>query len=386
MTSTLDMNGSAITPSPFTDWREVAREVGPSFSARAAALDANDSFAHDNYHDLKARRFFSAGIPTELGGGGATHAELCEALRELGRHCGATALAVSMHVHLVATMVWTLRNGGPTAPILQRIAAEQLVLTTNGASDWLDSNGTVERVEGGYLVNAHKRFASGSPAADLLLTSAVYDDPTDGPTVLHFGVPLGAPGVTLLDNWHTMSVRASGSNDIVLINVFVPDQAVSARRPRGVWVPFFNAVGVIAPPAIMSVYLGIGEAARDLAVERAAKKREDPEVSYLVGEIENALVTARMATREAIELCDDLSFSPDAATFSSVVTRKTIATQALMTTVEKSLEVVGGGGMFRSLGLERLVRDMHAMQFHPLQPKRQHRFTGRLALGLDPAA
>ena len=57
-----------------------------------------------------------------------------------------------------------------------------------------------------------------------------------------------------------------------------------------------------------------------------------------------------------------------------------------MATVEKSLEVVGGGGMFRSLGLERLIRDMHAMQFHPLQPKRQHRFTGRLALGLDPAA
>jgi alkylation response protein AidB-like acyl-CoA dehydrogenase len=219
-----------------------------------------------------------------------------------------------------------------------------------------------------------------------LLTSAVYDDPNDGPTVLHFGVPSNAPGVTLLDNWHTMSVRASGPNDIVLINVFVPDQAVSARRPRGVWVPFFNAVGVIAPPAIMSVYLGIGEAARDLAVEKATKKREDPEVCYLIGEIENALVTAQMATREAIELCYELSFTPDEATFSAVVTRKTIATQALMTTVEKALEVVGGGGIFRSLGLERLVRDMHVMQFHPLQPKRQHRFTGRLVLGLDPAA
>jgi hypothetical protein len=36
------------------------------------------------------------------------------------------------------------------------------------------------------------------------------------------------------------------------------------------------------------------------------------------------------------------------------------------------------------MGLERLVRDIHAVQFHPMQPKRQHRFTGRLTLGLDP--
>ncbi len=55
-----------------------------------------------------------------------------------------------------------------------------------------------------------------------------------------------------------------------------------------------------------------------------------------------------------------------------------------MVAVEKALETVGGGGIFRSLGLERLVRDIHAAQFHPLQAKRQHRFTGRAALGLNP--
>jgi hypothetical protein len=52
--------------------------------------------------------------------------------------------------------------------------------------------------------------------------------------------------------------------------------------------------------------------------------------------------------------------------------------------VEKALETVGGGGFFRSMGLERLLRDIQAAQFHPLQAKRQHRFTGRVALGLDP--
>src|ERR671929_2339305 len=168
------------------DWVAVAQELAPGFAARAAAHDADDRFVVENYEEMKARRVFSAGVPAELGGGGASHSELCAMLRELGRHCGATALALSMHTHLVGTTVWRWRQGAPVAPLLERIAAEQLVLVTTGASDWLDSSGTATRVEGGYRVTARKPFASGSPAADVLLTSAVYDDPTEGPTVLHF--------------------------------------------------------------------------------------------------------------------------------------------------------------------------------------------------------
>jgi alkylation response protein AidB-like acyl-CoA dehydrogenase len=82
--------------------------------------------------------------------------------------------------------------------------------------------------------------------------------------------------------------------------------------------------------------------------------------------------------------CAEYSFAPDVATANAVLIRKTIAAHALLTAVEKALEAVGGGGLLRNLGLERLVRDIHGAQFHPLQPKRQHRFTGRVVLGLDP--
>ena len=44
------------------------------------------------------------------------------------------------------------------------------------------------------------------------------------------------------------------------------------------------------------------------------------------------------------------------------------------------------GGFYRGLGLERLLRDSHGAQFHPLSAKHQHRFVGRVALGLDPVA
>jgi alkylation response protein AidB-like acyl-CoA dehydrogenase len=371
---------------PRTDWVAVARELGPGFASRAAAHDANDSFALENYQELRERRVFSALVPAELGGGGASPPELCAALRELGRHCGATALALSMHTHLVATMVWLWRQGAPVAPLLERIAREQLVLITSGASDWLNSSGTAERVDGGYRVTARKPFCSGSPAGDLLLTSAIYDDPTEGPTVLHFAVPLKTPGLTVADNWRTMAMRASGSNDIMLDGVFVPEAAISSRRPKGAWTPVWNVLPAIAGPLIMSVYLGVAEAARDLALQHVARKRDDPDVWYLVGEMENALVTGQLAVQGMVDLCSDDALPPATSTANAALIRKTIAAQALSLAVEKALETAGAGAIFRSLGLERLVRDIHAAQFHPLQAKRQHRFAGRAALGLDPTA
>jgi alkylation response protein AidB-like acyl-CoA dehydrogenase len=212
----------------------------------------------------------------------------------------------------------------------------------------------------------------------------VYDDPAAGPTALHFAVPVKTPGLTVLDTWRAMAMRASGSHDIVLDGVFVPDASISSRRPQGAWTPMWNVLPAVAGPLINSVYLGVAEAARDLALQQVAHKRDDPDLWYLVGELENALVAGQLAVQSSIELCADYTFAPDIATANAAFVRKTIAAQSLTLAIEKALEATGGGGIFRSMGLERLVRDIHAAQFHPLQAKRQHRFTGRAALGLDP--
>ena len=55
-------------------------------------------------------------------------------------------------------------------------------------------------MKGGYRITGRKIFGSGSPAGTLLITSAVYDDPVNGPTVLHFPVPIAEAGVAVLDN------------------------------------------------------------------------------------------------------------------------------------------------------------------------------------------
>ncbi len=365
-----------------TDWVGLADELGTRFAVRAGQHDAEDAFVHENYAELKVRRVFSAGVPAELGGGGATFPELCAMLRMLARHCPSTALALSMHTHNVATTAWRWRHeSAPVESVLRRVAAEELILVSSGGSDWLAGSGTAERVEGGYRITARKIFSSGSPGGDMLMTSAVYEDPEAGPTVLHFPVSLHGQGVRILDTWHTLGMRGTGSHDVQFDGVFVPEKAVGVRRPKGRWHPLFHLISMLALPLIYSVYVGIAEAARDLSVQEARGKREDPHLPYLVGELENELATARMALQHMIDTAS--RETPGPATTNTIVVGRTLAGRAALRTVEKAMEVAGGRAFYRTCAIERMFRDVQGARYHPLQEKVQLRYTGRLALGLD---
>ena len=365
-----------------TDWVAVLRGLAPRFAERAAAHDTADTFVADNYAELRARRVFSAGVPAELGGGGATHAELCDAMRELAHGCGATALALSMHTHQVVIAAWRWRHeGAPVAAFLRRVATEELILVTSGGSDWLAGSGRAEPVAGGFRVHARKVFASGSPAGDLFMTMAILDDPTAGPTVLHLAIPFAAPGVTIHDNWLTLGMRGTGSHDVTLDGVFVPDAAVGIRRPSGRWSPVFHVIASIALPLIYSAYVGVAEAARDLAVREATRRRDDPVTQEAVGSMETDLAAARLALRSMIDAAKGERMGPEVT--NRVLIGRGLAGQAVLRTVEAALEVAGGAGFFRGLGLERLFRDAQGARYHPLRATAQRRYTGRLALGLD---
>lgn len=85
----------------------------------------------------------------------------------LARHCSSTALAFSMHTHLVATLayLWRAGNAAPET-MLRRVAAENLVLVSTGGSDWLSGSGKLERVDGGFRPPEERS----SPAACRLAT------------------------------------------------------------------------------------------------------------------------------------------------------------------------------------------------------------------------
>jgi acyl-CoA dehydrogenase len=214
------------------------------------------------------------------------------------------------------------------------------------------------------------------------MTCGIYDDPKDKPTVIHFPIALEAAGVKVLDTWRTLGMRGTGSHDVQLDEVFLPDAAMAGlHRPAGKWHPFLHVVAMAALPVIYSAYLGVAEAARDIALGMAKRKKDDPNVPYLVGEMESHLVTAQLAVEGMVELVR--SAKPGPETTSAALVRRTLAANSVIRTVEKALEAAGGGAFYRSAQLERLFRDVQAARYHPMPEKPQTRYTGRVLLGLD---
>ena len=164
----------------YLDLQALVQIIGPRFAEGAAERDAGDVFVADHYDVLKQHKVFSALVPAELGGGGVSHSAMCRFLRQLAHYCPSTALALSMHQHLVAAAVYNHRNGKPGQKLLEKVAASEVVLISTGANDWMESSGLAARADGGFRINARKPFGSGSPKGGMLMTSAPFEDPKEG--------------------------------------------------------------------------------------------------------------------------------------------------------------------------------------------------------------
>ena len=360
------------------------KELGPRISEQGKAADLSDRFSHDNYELLRGIKLFSALIPAEFGGYGSDYGEMSKLLRQLASYHPSTALSCAMHQHIVAANRYNHINGRPGQALLEKVATNELVLISTGANDWLASCGELTRVDDGYCLNAIKHFASGSPAGKVLVTSAPYKDPELGWQVLHFPVPMDAEGVTVLGNWQAMGMRGTGSNSVQLENVFIPEAAIGATRPRGDFHAMWAVVLPVALPLIMSVYLGVAEtAARRVRERQCGNPEADPVLPYVVGEMENALTTATLAVESMVAIVDDFNYEASVETVSEIVKRKTIAVNACQQTVAKAMEACGGKGYLRTTEIECLLRDVMACHFHPMQEKRQLLFTGSLSLELE---
>ncbi len=369
----------SIAPAKGFDIVKIADELGRRFAA--AGTDDEDRFVADNINALKEAGLVEAGVPRELGGGGASHAELAEMLRVLARYCGSTALAFSMHTHQVAVPAWRWTNQkfAGAEPLLKRIAAERIILLSSGGSDWIPGSGKAEKVDGGYRITARKVFTSGAPLGNLLMTSAVWDS-EEGPMVIHFGLPMNSPHVKVLDNWRTLGMRGTGSHDVLIDGHLVPDASVAVTRKPGQWHPIFQIISTLAFPLVYSVYLGVAESARDIAVDLAKKRHADRNVLSLVGQMETSLRAAQLARNDMLVAA--ARGAPSAESVNEVMIGRQLVERNAIRTVELAMEAAGGAGFYRAQGLERRFRDIQAARYHPLQSGPQAEYAGAMALGL----
>ncbi len=309
------------------------------------------STSPQNIAELKAAGLVEAGVPKELGGGGADIDELAAMLRILGYHCGSTALTFSMHTHQVAVPAWRWTYQQPAKaavePLLKRIAAERIMLLSSGGSDWIGGSGKAEKVEGGYRITARKVFTSGAPTGDILMTGAVLEEPGQPPMVLHFGVPMNSPHVKVLDTWRTLGMRGTGSHDVMIEGHVVPDAGVALKRKAGEWHLLFQIISTIAFSLVYGVYLGVAESARDLAIDIAKKKKPGRHAIDLAGRMDTELRAAQLAHESMLAAVR--RNAPSAEAVNDVMMGRQLVARHAIASVEHAMELAGGVGLL-SLG------------------------------------
>lgn len=376
-------NLADVSPSPSArDWSVLASQVGSELEPDVAEADRSGQISTIAFERLRQEGLTSALVPEDFAGGGASHREMGDILRVLGRHDPAVAVTLSMHSHLLATQLWRHRHGMDATAVFTKVVGGAILIST-GASDWVGASGSASKVEGGFRVSARKLPASGCEVGTVLVTSIRWEEPGEGPRVLHCSIPFSSEGVSIEATWDAVGLRASGSHTVILDEVFVPDAAVSLIRPADIWHPIWNVVLGSALPLIMSAYIGFADAAVDLALEHNAG-RSGPHVYQLHGEMMNAHLSAVDAVAAMFEESADLNFANTNDMAARMLSRKTVAADSVIQTVRLALEAVGGSGFLRTSSLERLYRDVHGSLFHPLPRAKQTQFSGRVALGLDP--
>ena len=329
---------------------------------------------------LRQAGMLALAVPTELGGMGATIRQVALVERELARHCGSTALAISMHHHVTAFTAWRWRRELPGAEAtLRRVAGNETVLVSTGGGDFTHPRGEASRVEGGYRVSGVKRFASQSPVGTVMSTMFAYDDPERGRRVLNMAVPFG-DGVTVGDDWDAMGMRGTASNSVSVEKVFVPDERVLADRPHGVVDPPLQVIVSIAMPIISAVYLGVADSAAAAAIESVRDKAGDTVIQRTIGLMSHRLRVAGWALDGALAVVGD---DPVASmeTVAAVMAAKREIALAGIEVCDLAMDITDGAYR-RGSTIERAYRDVRGAKLHPFTPEQTLVHAGRLALGL----
>jgi alkylation response protein AidB-like acyl-CoA dehydrogenase len=324
-------------------------------------------------------------------------AELARSQRRLARYAPATALATTMHFYWSGIAVELERAGDTSLRWLLDAVVDGDVIAAGHAESGNDipvlmSTCTAERVEGGYRLTGRKQFGSNGPVWTWLGAHAIHADAPGGPQIVHAFVERTSPGVSVVETWDTLGMRATQSHDTILDGVFVPDSRVGRVVPAGDASDLFIVAMAIWPLSLMAaVYLGIGDRALELAVDSARRKSSvaiergayayNPMVQHQVAEMYLDLDAASATIDRFV---DDWTTGVDhgAAWTPKVYATKWRAVETAKRVVDVALDVAGGAGMFKRSELERLYRDVRCGGFHPGNDALTHEVVGKAVLGI----
>ncbi|WP_181350308.1 acyl-CoA dehydrogenase family protein [Thalassobacillus sp. CUG 92003] len=338
----------------------------------AAQSDKEASFSFELLHEMKKEKYPSLTLPANYGGENISLYTFLLLQEKLAEGDGSAALSIGWHLGVVME----LKDDQPWEDtdfvrLANEIKANQ-VIVNRAASEPATGSPTrggipetkAVRQGEGYVLNGRKTFTSMAEQLDYFIVSA-YVEELD--TVGWFLIHRDLSGVKVEKTWDTLGMRGTGSDDLVLENVKLPERDLVEMKgsqkpsPKG-WLLHIPAC-----------YLGIALAARNKAITFAQNFQPNSlnttisEVSHIrekIGEMDLKLIEAHHFLYSVAQKWDEqpvkrTEMAGDLAAVKVSVTNKA------QEIVDLAMRVAGGRGLSKQYQFEKYYRDVRAGLHNP---------------------
>jgi alkylation response protein AidB-like acyl-CoA dehydrogenase len=351
-----------------------AKKVGEVCKANAVATEKLRHLPPENVQAMVESDLIGLIIPKDRGGYGIdSWMDVADVVTEVGRHCGSSGWCFD----LLIQHHWVF---GTFPSECQDYVYKQHPRPKIGTS--FMPGAKVTRAPGGFNVSGEWSFSSGIDHSDWAILGGVVP-PADGsgaPDVRFF---LFGPGeFKVKDNWYAVGLKGSGSNNVVVNDVFVREEftvraadfaagtgpgtktntGVIFREPGYVAFPF----GIFCP--LIAIARGALDCFTDFAKTRAASQVRDPMLQLLntqhsIGEAAAEIDAAYLLAKDNDEKLRN-GLPNKEADMQAIKRNFTLASRLAMRGVDRLFEASGARGVIESNPIQRFWRDMHAAGNH----------------------
>ncbi|HEY4344855.1 MAG TPA: acyl-CoA dehydrogenase family protein [Parvibaculum sp.] len=385
---------SMPTKKSAAEWSAWADEQSLRLAERAQAAEEMRSVPPETISDARAAGFFAMLTPETLGGQAASFGIFLYVVRRLSRGCVSSGWTLSF----LALHAWLLAKfDKPLQDTLFRDGATPLMPAP------LAPTGEAAKVDGGYLVNGRWEWATGVNHADWVMVSCIEPEGM-GPRFCIVRIE----DVEVLDVWRTAGMAATGSNTVIIRDLFVPEHMTlaawqlklaaspgEALHPRSTVVyPMSATLALVAAtPA-----LGALEAAVDIFRNRMKSKMQaygdvrqgDLPVTHLrLGEAIAAHQAAGALWDDAIKRLErdgPLGHQTPLETLVAIRVASASIVRLANDAIDRLAGAAGASAGFLSFPLQRQLRDVQMMRGHVVFDwDRAAQIAGKVALGREPA-
>lgn len=363
---------------------ESARSIAPQIREAAEEIEAGRQLPRQIVDLLRSIGAFRLLQPRWLGGHDADPVTQILFIAELARADASTAWCVMIGC-----------DGGLLSRELDPDVAREMYSDIDAATCGSGfPPGTARRVEGGYVATGRWPYMSGITHADWVQMNCRLsgeDAPADGPPFIR--LVAHRDEVTILDTWKTGGMRGTGSHDVEVSDLFIPEERSVPPRPSNRSVlgdPLRHPAWLL--PKHLGVALGLVQAAHDEVMEIARDRtafrgslRNDPLTQATLGETAAQIAACRAYALSASdaawqEVCETGEMSD--ARRVNLRLAITHVHQESQNVVERLYAVAGSTALYAERStLDRRLRDIHAMNQHVVLGASNYAAAARVLLG-----